>query len=103
MFHLSADGRVKIKDSKKNRICSKKAFGFQLIELFTHLVTKESEYSEYIENILKVLPKDIENNMGQYVENDCITKVSWLYSKFQIVLIGPKHDKVRLGILKLAK
>ena len=100
MFHLSAEGRVKIKDSKKNRICSKKAFGFQLIELFTHLVTKESEY---IENILKVLPKDIENNMGQYVENDCITKVSWLYSKFQIVLRDPKHDKVRLGILKLAK
>jgi hypothetical protein len=41
--------------------------------------------------------------MGQYVENDCITKVLWLYSKFKIVFMGPKHDKVCVGVLELDK
>lgn len=41
--------------------------------------------------------------MGQYVENDCTTTALWLYSKFQIVLRTPKHDKVCLGVLKLDK
>jgi len=49
---------------------------------------------EYVEKILKVTLKDIENNMGQYVENDCTTKVLWLYNKFKIAFMGPKHDKV---------
>ncbi len=62
-----------------------------------------TKVSEYIEKILKVPTKDIENNMGQYVENDCTTTVLWLYSKFQIVIMGSKHDKVCLEVLKLDK
>ncbi len=101
MLHLSAKGRVNIKDSKKTpRICSKKAFELRLTPLFTYMITK---VSEYIEKILKVPTKDIENNMGQYVENDCTTTVLWLYSKFQVVFRGSKHDKVCLGVLKLDK
>jgi hypothetical protein len=56
-----------------------------------------------MEKILKVPIKDIENKMGQYVENDCITEALWVYSKFKIVFMGPKYDKMCWGVLKLYK
>lgn len=82
MLHLSAKGGVNIKDSGKNRICSKKAFEFLLTSLFKHMIT---QVIAYIEKIVNVPIKDIENNMGQYVEKDCTTPALWLYSKFKIV------------------
>jgi len=78
---------MNIKDSKKNPNLFQKAFELPLTSLFTHVIKEESEY---MEKTLKVPTKDIENNMGQYVENGCTTTVLWLYSKFKIVFMDPK-------------
>ena len=76
----------------------KKAFDIRSTSLFTHMIT---QVIEYMEKIVKVPIKDIENNMGQYVENDCTTTALWLYSKFKIVFKSSKTVKSDWGILKL--
>jgi hypothetical protein len=96
MLHLSTKGGVNIKDSKKNRNLFNKEFEIRPASLFIHMITK---VVEYMEKIVNVPIKDIENNMGQYVENDCTTTALWLYSKFKIVFGSSKTVKCDWGSL----
>lgn len=82
MFNLSAKGGVNIKDSGKNPNLFKKGFEIRSTFLFTHTIIL---VIAYIEKIVNVPIRDIENNMGQYVENGCTPTALWLYSKFKIV------------------